>query len=124
MEQMTALTCVGLSPKRVDWHLWNWERWHQHWTRPGKLPRRASGRAEGFTHTGNVNDEEAMYEENDRGSAVAVQAIVGELSERHRISVYVEHGIMSAVYRLRDADAAYGEACDILSVQLAKRGFC
>jgi hypothetical protein len=109
-----------LSPDRVEWHLWNWTEWMRHSRSPGALPKRASGGCSGYRSY----DIEYEYAEADRVAAVAVQAIIDGMPPRQRTAVYVEHGVMSAVYRVRDHDAAYTDACNILGAQLASRGMC
>lgn len=114
------VSSAALSQDRVEWHLWNWNNWMQYSTSPGKHCNHASGGIRGYTNF----DVEAEYEEGDRVAARAVQAVLDDMPQRLRIAVYVAHGVMAAVFRLRNSDTAYDEACCILAVQLAKRGMC
>ena len=109
-----------MTSERIEWHLWNWTNWMQQPSRQGTFSNRASGGLRGYTNF----DIESEYEEADRVAAAAVQAILDGMTQRLRIAVYVQHGVMSAVYRVRDADAAYVEACSLLGAQLARRGLC
>ncbi len=118
---MAALQ-LGLTPDRVEWHLWNWEQWQHHCRIPGRLSNRASGGIEGYT--GYDGDCTEAYEESDRVAAAAVQALLDGMVPWLRLSVYVKHGI-TAVYRLRgDVEVAYCQACVSIGVGMARRGFC
>lgn len=118
---MAALQ-LGLSPDRVEWHLWNWERWMEHSRSPGKISKRASGGIVGYT--GCDGDYTEEYEECDRQAAAAVQALLDGMVPWLRLSVYVRHGI-TAVYRIHgDVEVAYCQACATISVGMARRGFC
>ena len=119
----------GLAPDRVEWYLWNWERWMERSRSPGKLPNRASGGIEVF-RSGLDPDDEYAYDEMCRRCGAAVQAVLDGLQPRLRLAVYVRHSIshesaLRAVYVLRgDPEANYAEACGVLSVQLSARGMC
>lgn len=113
---------------RVEWHLWNWERWQQHSRSPGKLPKRASGGIENFSSL-DWNSQTA-YEESDRRAAAAVQAVLDGLDHRCRLAVYLKFGIAEpsaylSLFRSKDEQSdCYATACAILAVELPKRAQC
>lgn len=110
----------GLSLARVEWHLWNWERWMRRPSREGEPPSTASG-WDGRTYD---HDSERGYDTSCIVAAKAVDAVIDGLSQRLRIAIHVEHDLVAAVYRMRDHEAAYGEACCALSALLSARGLC
>jgi len=109
-----------MTPDRIAWHLWNWNRWISRSTSPGRLPAHASGGIECYQSW----DIEGEYEEADRVAGAAVQAALDGMAQRLRLAVYVEHGIMAAVFRLRDHVDAYADACMELGRLLPRRGLC
>jgi hypothetical protein len=112
---MTA-TCA-LTDDRVDWHLWNWQRWQQHSRSPGQFSGRASG---GIIGRSSVDSDE-MLNELERNCATATEACLWDMSPRHRLSVHIVYEI-NTVYRLRDLEAAYAEARGFLAMGLWRRG--
>lgn len=127
MGQVTAfdarhsLATGRMPPDRVEWHLWNWERWMQHSRPPGKMPGRASGGLEGYTgYDGDCTEQDA---EADRFAGAAVQAVLDGLPDAQRMAVYFKHGIVKMV-GIRDIDASYAVACSVLASKLPKRGLC
>ena len=113
-----AVTWRALSADRVDWHLWNWERWQQHSVLPGRYPNHASGGLRGYSSL----DIDSEYHELDRSAGASVQAILDGMVPRLRLAVYVRHHI-TRVYILRGSvDEAYDEARGILAAGLAQRG--
>lgn len=116
------MATAGLSLDRVEWHLWNWERWMTFCRLPGQLPNHA---CVGENYRSYDRDSDGAYDESCRRSAVAVQAVLDGMAPRLRLTVYVKHGISEAVYKLRgDPEENYAEACDLLAVQLSARGLC
>lgn len=111
---------VYMTEDRIDWHLWNWERWMTFNSVPGRLPRCASGGVSGYTSLD--WDSSADYFELDIRLGAAVQAVIDGLSQRQQIAVKVQHGIMSAVYRLRDHSDAYEQARAEIGCGLHRRG--
>lgn len=81
-----------MTDDRIDWHLWNWARWHrQAGERVGY-----SSRASGFSRTG-LRDFDAMVATVDSDCAGAVEAVLDGVSVSERCAVHHFH--LDAVYR-------------------------
>lgn len=112
---------ASLSPERVDWHLWNWERWMHCASLPGRLSKQASGGVRGYTNYDGDYTEE--YAEADRSAAAAVQAILDGLPPAQRTAVYVRYRIVTH-HGIVNVDAYFTEACSVIAAQMPRRGFC
>jgi hypothetical protein len=108
-----------LSPERIEWHLWNWERWMHFCRLPGQMPKVASS---GARYTSTDWDSSLDYDELDRRLGESTAAAIDGLDARLRTAVLVEHGIMAKAYRRPDHAAAYGQACAALGAALHRRG--
>jgi hypothetical protein len=107
-----------MTDDRIDWHLWNWERWmRRDRGRGAGYPRQASGGI-GRSHR---SDFDTMVETADSRCARAVDAIVGGLTPACRGALYNKHGL--AVFRgIRDEPGHYDEARRVIGRKLTRKG--
>lgn len=109
-----------MSKERVEWHLWNWERWM---FRRGGIFRSMwyPGKASGGMGRSHCSDFDEMVEAIDRRCAKAVDAAIYDLPQPQRLAIHHKH--LGSVYRVRcDLDTTYAEACVGVGRELAKRG--
>ncbi len=87
-----------MSDDRVEWHLWNWGRWHR--TPTECYPNHSAGEA--------------------------TEAALNGMAPRLRLAIYMQYGIVThagAVYRIRGSvEAAFAEAKSALAILLSQRG--
>lgn len=109
----------GMTDERLDWHLWNWERWQFR----GGMPRlRLPGRASGGMGRSHCSDFDEMVQRVDTRCARVVNAIVWHtLPEPQKVAVLYEHGVI-LMHGLKDLLAAYDAACERIKRELMKRG--
>lgn len=106
---------VGRMPEdRVDWHLWNWVRWHRTTGRPNL----------GYVTTRGVSgssDFDSMARACDRKSAIATETAINDLPPAQSDVVYARH--LYAVFRFPRENAAelYAEARATLALTLVKK---
>lgn len=105
-----------MAPDRVFWHLWNWANWQRCGGDDGDYESRASS---GIGRSSS-RDFDAMVAEADSRCAMAVEAILDNLTSAQRCAVHVKH--LDAVYRLRDLEASYDSACLSIGRGLDRRG--
>ena len=119
MLAMMERPAFGMTDERVEWHLWNWERWQFRGGKPRlKLPARASG---GIGRSHRLDFDE-MVERVDARCARAVNAIVWhDLSEPQKTAVLYEHGVI-LMHGLKDLLASYDAACERIRRELMRRG--
>jgi hypothetical protein len=108
------------TPERIDWHLDNWSRWMRSGQEVDGHARESSGLSNGGTSKG--FDE--MVESEDRRCAQIVDAILDNLPPAHRISIYMERGIMGRVFTFvrMTYSQALAEGKAALGRELARRG--
>lgn len=108
---------AGMTGERLDWMLWNWERWmHRSSHRLGYKPT-ASG---GMGRSGS-DDFDEMVDRADSRCAQAVDALVEGLTPAQHAAVYHKH--LAAAFRVRgDLDALYRDACEAIRRGLVRRG--
>lgn len=109
------MNAVVESP-RVDWHMFNWERY----MRSVGLLNLAYSASQG--HRGG-SDFEGMCRDSDQVSALAVDALIQDLSPARQASVWVEHGL-TAVWRFprENRSVLYAEAKEAIGKGLKARG--
>lgn len=99
---------------RIDWHLWNWERWMQ----DGRIVRGYPSRASVGGSTAS-RDFDAMVADADNRCAMACDAIIESLPLREHAAVYSAH--LTAVRRV-DLTGAYDTAKAKIGRSLDRRG--
>ena len=108
----------GLTLKRVEWHLWNWERWQNRPEADGDYPSKASS---GLGRS-STRDFDEMADAAEVRCAEAVDVVIEELPPALRAAVRHMHGI--AVFRCGRLEMveAYTEAKLRIGRGLALRG--
>jgi hypothetical protein len=108
-----------MSDERLDWHVWNWARWHR---ARGRRQGDHQGRASGGIGKSGSSDFDAMVAAEDTRSAYAVEAIVNDLPAPQSNALH--HVQLEAVFRFTRADPRphYDAALAAIRAGLVKRG--
>ena len=110
-----ALLHPSLTHERVEWHLWNWERWINSSRLPGLMPSRANGFAVC------APDVDETLDNLNRGLGDTCDRAIRELPPPMRMAIHAHHHI--AVWRGEgDRHALYVHACARLGRSLYLRG--
>lgn len=115
---------VGMSPERVEWHLWNWSVYAtlaQQKFEEGKIAASYSSRASGGIGHAGSNDFDAMVTEADVRCYVVTDIIIGQLPMAQRLAV--RHVHLEAVYGLRGGyEEHYAKATVAIGKALDRKG--
>ena len=104
-------------PERLDWHLLNWRDYMRTGSTRGLgAPTSACG----FVGGGYNNDFDSMCLEADSRAAKAMDGLISSLTAAQQAAVH--HRYLTAVYRFRDFEQVFSEACARLEAWMPSRG--
>ncbi len=114
-EKSTAIAFGA--PDRVEWHLWNWSRWHK----TGGSEQGVKI-AVGLTSGGASQNVDDMTENEDRKCARTTNTIINDLPPAQGAAVH--HEYLHSVYRFPRGNfaALLAEAKSAIGRGLAKKG--
>jgi hypothetical protein len=104
-------------PERLDWHLLNWRDYMR---TGGTRGLGAPTKSAGFMAGGYNNDFDSMCLEADSRAAKAMDGLISSLTPAQ--SAAIHHRYLTAVYRFRDFEAVFAEACARLEAWMPSRG--
>jgi len=102
---------------RLDWHLDNWASYMR---TGGTRGLGAPTSACGFVGGGYNNDFDSMCLEADSRAAKAMDGLISSLTPAQQAAI--SHRYLHAVYRFRDLEAIFAEACYRLEAWMPSRG--